>query len=561
VPRDHRFTCEHGPNSMQPSIDLNIDRIERSLASPDGKEQKLSSATALFRTHLLSRVAGLPRGATIGDAAAEIAKAPHLFQNEGAYFVRYLSVPEFLPPNNKTNNLHRNIVTIIESSLVPLSNFINLTQQRLTNEKIDVLVNVHPHICFILSPLRGAATEVTGILNARQGVFSCLNHSAVRSYCAPFGLAACRAHAEEVFNRFARLNVDNDSLSVDVHAAEATIEGALDFCESNFTFLTNEFVRPFLNAARTALLTFITFSKGRLSANIIPKYSASGTLSKRYHLQSSEREVQISIPLLNEGPASALRVRAMIESYLDDIVVEKNELLLGNVFPGNFSAITKIMTICPIEEATFSIAVSWYDAGSAEPHTVEFNRVIKSQVGEVDWISLKLATPYTDGVAKGSAFVGRAEKVQSLAAKMLRSPMESFYVTGQKRVGKTSLTLAAAEFARTHERGVDLHMCYCLWGDIADEPRESLRLLGNAIAKIVLRTLPDKYQQPLIFNSSLAELIVLLRNASEVVPKCKCLIIIDEFDEFHQELYLHGVLAETFFANLRVRPETLSMIA
>jgi hypothetical protein len=232
---------------MQSSIDHNIDRIERILASPDRKEQELSSATALFRAHLLSSLPTLPKGATIGDAAAEIAKAPHLFQNEAAYFVRYLSVPDFLPPNNKANNLHRNIVSMVESNLVPLSNFFRLSEKKLTNEKIDVLVNVHSHILSILAPLRGAATEVTGILNARQAIFLCLNHSAVRSYCAAFGIAASRAHAEGIFNRFARLNVDNDSLSVDVREAESGIEGGLEFCAANFTFLTNEFLRPFCN--------------------------------------------------------------------------------------------------------------------------------------------------------------------------------------------------------------------------------------------------------------------------------------------------------------------------
>jgi hypothetical protein len=430
----------------------------------------------------------------------------------------------------------------------PLCSYFNLQSYKLTNEKIDVLVNVHSQIRALLSSLNLKAHDVSTVLTAKQPTLAALNHSAVRSYCSPFGLSTSRAHVQNIFTRFAQLNSDNDSLSIDIREADDELARGLSFCESAFTFLTREFVRSFLLASRASLNAFVSAAKRRLSANIVPKLPPDDTLQKRYPLHIEGREVLISIPMQNEGPSRALGVIAQIIPADDDVVFEKDEVLLGNIPRGDFSVVAKMMAVRPIADAAFMVSITWTEAGSSESKNVMFTCNLKSQQGEVDWVSLKFKRPYTDGVAKGAAFVGRAEKVLELATKMLRTRMESFYVTGQKRVGKTSLTLAAAEYAASHEFGGNLHTCYCLWGEIANEPRASLKMLGQKIASTILATLPPErsYAGALEFEGSLAELITLVKHAAAVVPNYKYLLIIDEFDEFHQELYLQEFLLKRF---------------
>ena len=410
-----------------------------------------------------------------------------------------------------------------------------------------------PRFRALLSPLNLKAHDISTVLAAKQSILSALNHSAVRSYSNPFGLAASRAYVRDIFTKFSQLNSDNDTLSIDIREAEDELARGLSFCESTFTFLTREFVHPLLLASHESLNSFVSSAKRRLSANIIPNLPPDDTLQKRYPLHIEGREVLISIPMRNEGPSRALGVTAQIVPASDDFVFEKDEVLLGNIPQGDFSLVAKMMALRPIADASLMISITWTQAGSQESKNVMFTCNLQSQQGEVDWASLKFKRPYTDGVAKGAAFVGRAEKVLELATKMLRTPMESFYVTGQKRVGKTSLTLAAAEYAARHEIGGTFHTCYCLWGEIANEPRASLKMLGQKIASTILSTLPPErtYAGSLEFNGSLAELIALVKHAAIVAPNHKYLLILDEFDEFHQELYLQGILAETFFANLR----------
>jgi hypothetical protein len=189
--------------------------------------------------------------------------------------------------------------------------------------------------------------------------------------------------------------------------------------------------------------------------------------------------------------------------------------------------------------------------GSLDSKSLAFEVNICTQKAGVPWGELQQLRPYSTAVAKGDEFVGRREKVTLLASKMLRTPMEPFFVTGQKRVGKTSLTLAAADFAKSQSTEIDY--TYVLWGNIAYEnPRDSVSALGRQIANFVRESLPLGFDSPSItLEGSLAPVLPLFALAHKILPQRKYVIIIDEFDEIHPEMYFQGALAETFFANLR----------
>jgi len=111
-----------------------------------------------------------------------------------------------------------------------------------------------------------------------------------------------------------------------------------------------------------------------------------------------------------------------------------------------------------------------------------FEFSVIAQSSAIDWQSLEYRTPYSTDVAEGDKFIGRTDKVRLLAAKLLRRPMEPFYIPGQKRVGKTSLALAAAEYAKANTPGSTLDYRYILWGAVARaDPSVSLRQLGESI--------------------------------------------------------------------------------
>jgi hypothetical protein len=275
-------------------------------------------------------------------------------------------------------------------------------------------------------------------------------------------------------------------------------------------------------------------------------------LQKRYPFDEEGRVIQLLIPLKNQGPGRAIGLAAQISSNAE-LLFEKEEILLGNILPGPFVLAAKAMVITPVPETSLMISLTWTEVGSIEQRNLAFTCKIQSQA-PVDWNSLEYEHPYTSEVAEGDAFVGRAEQVRILANKMLRTPMEPFYVTGQRRVGKTSLAKAAARFSQEHDKGSGLRILYLLWGEIAhDSPRASLNALGTRVARFINATFPPDrpYQYQPTFDGSLAPLMDLFNHAQSVVSDLKYALIIDEFDDISAELYLHGALADTFFSNLR----------
>ena len=76
--------------------------------------------------------------------------------------------------------------------------------------------------------------------------------------------------------------------------------------------------------------------------------------------------------------------------------------------------------------------------------------------------------------------------------------MESFFLTGQKRVGKTSLALACIEFAKAHQSEREIVSSYNLWGSFAHvNPAASLESLGLQIEKLIRESVPGFLNHPL----------------------------------------------------------------
>ncbi|HYD50627.1 MAG TPA: phosphoribosyltransferase, partial [Terriglobales bacterium] len=85
-----------------------------------------------------------------------------------------------------------------------------------------------------------------------------------------------------------------------------------------------------------------------------------------------------------------------------------------------------------------------------------------------------------------------------------------------------------------------------------EDPRRALRQLGEAMERIVLGGLPKTLGLSRgDFDGTLAPLIDLLELARSIDGDRRFAIVLDEFDEMPEELYLKGSLAETFFANVR----------
>ena len=338
----------------------------------------------------------------------------------------------------------------------------------------------------------------------------------------------------------------------DLEACQDCLREARNASGSLPTFLGRECFSPFVENLDTVLHEFMERLRGRFSAHL--ELGLDGdTLRKRYPLHEEHRKIRISVPMKNLGPGRAIDVRIVCEDSDDNIQMDTLSLLLGNVAVGDFEVNLNCDVRKSCSDISFILGVEWGEIDSPQRKDATFLVQAMSQISNVDWLPLEYASPYSIEVAEGDAFVGREDKVKQLAGKILRTPIEPFYLTGQRRVGKTSLAIAAANFAKENARDFELRVHYILWGSVADvEPMSSLRRLGANIHEFIFGEMlePAPVGQG-NYEGSLADLVGLAKSASEQVPEKRFLIIIDEIDEMPTQLYLSGDLASTFFANLR----------
>lgn len=481
---------------------------------------------------------------------AEIATSDHALN--AAVLLRCLDVHGLIRPDDR-RGLERPLVALVQKALPAVAKACHLEAKRQTFEKYDELALVHRRCLETLGEFEALQPDIEIIASSRQMLTRALNDNLIKAYCHPFSVARVRTGYELICNKLQSIRTSKSVEASDITDFRNSIDEQKRFCREVNNFLTKNVFSRFIEAADGAIAVYLEKVRGQFLAPLSFAVPANGSLQKRYPLHEEGRPLRIAIPLRNGGRGVASNVEVKIDADDNDLLFQSEHLILGSVPPGEFTVNFDAEVMRPSNMMQVLVTVAWSEVGQSDRKQIEQIFQISPQRTEIDWSAQKYKSPYSTAVAKGETFVGRRDLVQNLAGKILRSPMESFYITGQKRVGKTSLALAVVDFARTTFVEGEVFFREILWGSIANEdPRKSLAALGQRIAEGIMRELPAGTRLSEIkFDGSLSELVELAEQAERLMPKAKFVFVIDEFDEIHPELYQQGNLAETFFANIR----------
>ncbi len=466
--------------------------------------------------------------------------------------IRLLAVPDIIPDQNANNQIERLIVEICEKNLNDICNFLGIKPKSQTYEKYIALSNGHRTILRLLDPLTANYGDLHALVAARKSILGILNHSIIRIYCNPYHLQDLKSATEILFTSMKRLEELGPLFLQNYQDCSRTIDDTTHVISENHSFLVRDVFAPLLETAQRCVAAFLERVKTQYQARIAKGWGGNA-LAKRYPLNEQNRQFSIVIPLRNEGSGLALDVVVEVILSSDYVIFANSKTSIGSVNPGDFSVVLDTLTAEACSELEMLIQVEWGEIGNPERTTVDFTFKINAQNVNVNWIKLEYLSPYSTAVAYGENFIGRADLVRTSATKLLRAVMDPFYITGQKRVGKTSLAAAVAKFAEEHDPSNAMSCHYILWGDVAHaSPAASMNSLGRSIERFIFESLGDDVRlAPGNYEDSLSNLVTVSELAARVSPKKRFLITIDEFDEIPQELFLHGNLAETFFANLR----------
>ncbi|MHA6691640.1 hypothetical protein [Devosia sp. A449] len=463
-----------GENSDDP-----ITEIERFIAAG-----RISDAKSALRTWLFAQSNSTSDIGSIADAIALFNRTGSKSPTVPSVIFRCLSVDGVIPEPNSTNHLERLIVELCETSAPEICTFLSMKPRSQTYEKFATLQQAHKTISGNLSPLTDSYGDLQALVGARRSILGSLSHSIVRAYFGPHHLRELKSSTEVLFGSLQKLESLDAKFLQNFEDCQRTVDDMKAMVEEYPSSLSNEYFLKLLDSTQRCVEQFLMNVRSQYRAVVVKGWAGEDTLAKRYPLYEEGRQFHLVIPLRNKGAGLALDVNVSVLSGSDDLVFDNVATNLGSVKPGDFSVVLEALVTKECSNAEFLLHIEWGEIGNPDRISADFHVKVLSQSKNVDWPSLEYWSPYSTSVAKGDSFIGRTDLVRTLASKLLREVMEPFYITGQKRVGKTSLANAVIDFATTNHPTNDISAHYILWGDVANaDPKASVKSLGLNIER------------------------------------------------------------------------------
>jgi DNA polymerase III delta prime subunit len=178
---------------------------------------------------------------------------------------------------------------------------------------------------------------------------------------------------------------------------------------------------------------------------------------------------------------------------------------------------------------------------------------LEGQDLEIAWERLEGRQPYAlEPVTSVDDLVGRDEILQELVSLVCAESMGSAVISGQKRVGKTSIVKALE--SRLQAETAATRLCYLEVGPYGRETAPAtFRALGRAICRGVSRTDQrfSTVSAPTFEDGSLSPLIDYFEEIELQAPEARMVVVLDEFDELPISVFRRDEVARSFFTTLR----------
>ncbi len=275
--------------------------------------------------------------------------------------------------------------------------------------------------------------------------------------------------------------------------------------------------------------------------------------TKKYPLEFVGTECAIAVNVECEGPGHAfdVEVEYSASGTLRPLLERQ---YLGNVAPGQ--VVAGIILPCEILEASAEASISGlvrWSNHSQETIETEFAFQVQGQPTGVDWNARAALDPYSlEPVTSDRDLVGRTEILNQMIAKLGAQAVSSFFVFGQKRVGKTSLVRALESRLRSEASG-DLLVIYLDGGDyVHPDAVKTIQRLGTRICEEIKQSASRFASLSIpVFDGALSPIDGFLREVLQIQPGFRLVIILDEFDELPVEIYRRGPVGDAFFLTVR----------
>ena len=444
----------------------------------------------------------------------------------------------------------RHIVKIIESTMDHLLKRIYRDTSLQTHEKLDRIEMVHHDSCQRLATLLHPFQTLRELSNHRNKIMTALNDKVSSAYLNPYNYQFLTGTVDDLLNKVQDFQQSSGQSRWDILEELVKLSSGLKKQQhKGMTFVERDFVDPFIDAVHTLCTNQSHSMKQEFTCSVKPPREPY-TLEKKYPLHVG-RDIEIPLQFENIGPGIARNLSLFV--ICDSGTIENDEIIIGDVPSGPFFAHPVIHVTEEKSTVTLEIEATWYLIGEPAPRRRSIPARIHCQRSDLDWESLAYRRPYSLEVAPENEFFGREDAIRRILGHLHSDVMQSCYITGQKRVGKSSLALAVRSRIESGDRSNDYHVLYLEAGEFRKASgKETLGELGTQLESFFSEHLSQaKDWTSEEYGSSLVPLIRLLNVLRQDRPHSRFIVMLDEFDEINEDLYRYGDLADTFFLNLR----------
>lgn len=340
-----------------------------------------------------------------------------------------------------------------------------------------------------------------------------------------------------------------DGDGMDNDAAYAALGEALNACDAAVASIDTHFARStvgHLTSAVSAVATRtieLTRPPVRIIATIAPR---------PLPLREVGVTCDIAIHLDNASDVGATQITAALLVDQSQVAAPVDQILVDALKPRTGVPLAVPITVLRADtELRLGIQLSWRNPDHSTGSEV-FSAVVPAQAADIDWAAILGLQPYAlYPVEDAVALVGRGHLLKQLELQFSAVPLGNMYVTGQRRVGKTSLVRVLSQQLKASNE--HLLIASVEMGEVRQEGgKETISQLGSALARKLMRaaSVTDMIEPP-HFNGSLAPLNELVDELREFDSRMTFLLVIDEFDELPDEMFRRGGPGDAMFLPMR----------
>lgn len=335
----------------------------------------------------------------------------------------------------------------------------------------------------------------------------------------------------------------------DRDAAYAALSTAISECEQAVSAANTHFARHTAGEVVSAVSAVATRSieLSRPPAEIV------ATVDLRpLPLRESGVTCDVSVHLENPSDVAATGITVTCHVPHDDALVPSEPILVGTLKPRTGAPLSIPVTVVgPQDLLDLTLEVTWRNPDHSTG-LARYDAHVPAQACEIDWDSVASLQPFAPyPVEDAEDLVGRAHLLRQLELQFATAPLGNLYVTGQRRVGKTSLVrVLTQQLTGNNDR---LLVAAVEMGEVRQEGgTETITQLGASLArKLIRRAGATGVVEPPAFEGSLAPLNGLIDELRELDDRLRFLLVIDEFDELPDPMFRRGGPGDAMFLPMR----------